>query len=252
MKSGDIYKTNGGCDIKIIENNGWDKVIVEFQDEHKYRVTTSRSHAENGGIKNPYHPNFYSVGYMGVGEHGSFDENRDRKINKTWVGMLERCYCPKYQAKVPTYIGCSVADEWHNYQNFADWYTNHEFYGRGYHLDKDILFFGNKVYSPETCTLVPREVNAVAVIKGNNSEIGRTGVQRGLLNQRYRARIRVDGKVKNLGLFDTEVEAHNAFVMAKSDNIVRVANENVGNIDSRTFDALIVLASKVRSGECYV
>ena len=34
--------------------------------------------------------------------------------------MLERFHDSKYQEKRPTYIGCSVAEEWHNFQIFAE------------------------------------------------------------------------------------------------------------------------------------
>jgi hypothetical protein len=66
---------------------------------------------------------------------------------ETWAGMLKRCYGSNYQEKQPSYIGCTVCEEWLDYQNFYDWY-NANFYtvnGERVHLDKDILNKGNKV-----------------------------------------------------------------------------------------------------------
>lgn len=77
--------------------------------------------------------------------------------------MIERCYDPKYQDRSPTYIGCSVDNEWLNFQNFAEWLTNHDYYNLGYDLDKDLLTKGSKIYSPLHCSLIPSEIN-VAII----------------------------------------------------------------------------------------
>ena len=73
---------------------------------------------------------------------GKYKSRVDGKIAKsyvTWKNMLQRVYCPKYQAKKPTYIGCSVSDEWLEYQDFAEWFDNREHSGYGYELDKDLL-----------------------------------------------------------------------------------------------------------------
>lgn len=36
-----------------------------------------------------------------------------------WFSMFNRCFDEKYQEKQPTYIGCSVSEEFWNFQNFA-------------------------------------------------------------------------------------------------------------------------------------
>lgn len=76
---------------------------------------------------------------------------------KTWQSMLNRCYSEKLQAKYPTYIGCSVCEEWLTFSNFKRWMETQDWEGK--HLDKDILIEGNKVYSPETCVFVDGVVN---------------------------------------------------------------------------------------------
>ena len=66
--------------------------------------------------------------------------------------MMERCYSEHRKEKAPTYIGCSVSPEWHNFQVFAVWF--YENYIDGYELDKDIKIKGNKVYCPDACMFV--------------------------------------------------------------------------------------------------
>ena len=76
---------------------------------------------------------------------------------RVWKGMLERCYSIKYQESQPTYIGCSVTDEWLTFSAFKNWMEKQNF--EGMQLDKDLLIEGNKVYSPETCVFVSGMVN---------------------------------------------------------------------------------------------
>lgn len=74
-----------------------------------------------------------------------------------WKGMLERCYSAKYQLRCPTYIGCSVVQEWHSFSAFRAWMLSQDHKGR--QLDKDILVPGNRVYGPGTCVFVSPELN---------------------------------------------------------------------------------------------
>jgi len=73
--------------------------------------------------------------------------------------MIERCHSVSFQKKRPTYIGCTIHNEWYNFQNFAQWF--HKYHVKGYALDKDIKVKGNKHYSPETCLFVRIEDNTI-------------------------------------------------------------------------------------------
>ena len=76
---------------------------------------------------------------------------------RAWRGMLSRCYSAKYQEKQPTYIGCSVSEEWLTFSNFKAWMEKQKW--EGMHLDKDLLIEGNKIYSADTCVFVSPLVN---------------------------------------------------------------------------------------------
>lgn len=76
---------------------------------------------------------------------------------QTWRDMLRRAYCGKYKQKYPTYEGITVCGEWHSFMNFRSWMETQDWEGK--ELDKDILFQGNKVYSPDTCVFVDGIVN---------------------------------------------------------------------------------------------
>ena len=87
-------------------------------------------------------------------EVGNVDGKRKRKtvwrcpFYKTWSSMLRRCYSTKYQERCPTYMGCSVSEEWHTFSVFRNWMESQDW--QDTQLDKDLLVEGNKVYSPET------------------------------------------------------------------------------------------------------
>ena len=123
---------------------------------------------------------------------------------QTWKSMLERCYSAKYQAKKPTYKGCTVCDEWLTFSNFKAWMETQTWEGN--HLDKDLLVVGNKVYSPETCLFVSVQVNSFLNWKSRN------GLPNGVTWRDSHGKFRVTcstlGKgVKHLGHFTTAEEA---------------------------------------------
>lgn len=76
----------------------------------------------------------------------------------TWKAMLERCYSESLKRRRPSYIGCTVCEEWLLFSNFKVWMETQDW--KGNQLDKDLLIEHNKVYSPETCLFLSREVNS--------------------------------------------------------------------------------------------
>lgn len=79
--------------------------------------------------------------------------------------MLRRCYDKEFQLKNKSYQGCTVCEEWHNFQNFAEWFYQNYFDGAC--LDKDLLCCGNKTYSPDKCCLITRSLNSFLVVNNN-------------------------------------------------------------------------------------
>ena len=111
----------------------------------------------------------YGIGYIGIGEHKPCINGVCTKEYVVWRNMLRRCYDKEHQKVYKTYKGCTVAREWHNFQNFAEWY-NKEYYdiGEELELDKDIMIKGNKKYSPEGCLLVPSRINTLIIKRDAN------------------------------------------------------------------------------------
>lgn len=159
MIAGTIHKTKTSGSLKIIKYNGCFDVIFEFA-ETGYSSVAQSSNIRLGSVKDPLHKSVYGIAFLGVGKYKSSINNKETIVYKTWNGMLKRCYHAQTQDRQPTYKGCTVCEEWFNFQNFADWYYKN--YIDGYHLDKDIRLKGNKIYSPDTCMFVSLKDNNIA------------------------------------------------------------------------------------------
>ena len=149
---------------------------------------------------------------------------RDIKSYNLWKSVLQRCYSVDCQMKHPTYIGCSVVKEWHSFSRFERWFT--ENYIDGYHLDKDILVPGNKVYSAGTCVFVSREINGLLTDCRAARGAYPLGVNFHKVNKRYIASIHTESVLRYLGSFSTALEAHQAWQLAKSVNIDAAETNN--------------------------
>lgn len=129
--------------------------------------------------------------------------------------MLERCYSAKLQERYPTYIGCTVSEEWSTFSNFKAWMETQDWEGK--QLDKDILVEGNKVYSADTCVFVTQTVNLF--ITDSNAARGECLLGVDWIGQAGKFRARCSNpftkKRENLGRFAFEQEAYNAWAKRK-------------------------------------
>lgn len=178
----DRFTTKKGYTFTVIRkserNNYW---YVKFDGKDAYEFEAHSAQVVSGFLVDIQHSNIrggynrsieacnklstYGIGYFGVGPY-SGNIVKDGKPTRTkeyesWRGMFKRCYCPKTQERQPSYKGCSVHPDWHNFQTFAKWYTEQPGYVEGWDMDKDLLVEGNKVYGPDTCVLLPRQINSL-------------------------------------------------------------------------------------------
>lgn len=178
---------------------------------------------------------------VGICDIPCMENGKLTKCYIAWSGMLRRCYDNKFHIRLPTYIGCSVDPAWHLFSNFKEFYDAN--YREGFELDKDLLFPGNKVYSKETCRFVPRRINTLFLDCGASRGKYPVGVTYGniVIGRPYNAQLSTYGKQKNLGYFETEEEAHNAYNVAKKEYSILVANReyDAGNIPLEIKEAII-------------
>jgi hypothetical protein len=219
-RTGEKYITNEGCEVEIIQCSHSGNCTVKFLDTHYIKYNVDFADIKRGEIKNPHHPSLLGIGFIGEGFYKTKHNYKMTPYYKRWVGMLKRCYSEEYQQKYPTYKGCAVVEEWHNFQNFAKWFEdNWKDYMDSWDLDKDILVKGNKVYSPKTCCFVPSIINSLILKTKKARGEYPIGVHKS--GNKFVATM----AKKKIGSFDTPEEAFQAYKTAKEQYIKEMAEK---------------------------
>lgn len=183
----------------------------------------------------------YGIG-VNDADFSTGSSNKREPSYALWKSILTRCY-GKTHPKQATYKNCSVCNEWLFYSNFKKWFDDPTSgYKKGYHVDKDILVRGNKIYSPDTCCFVPPEINTLIVkhdATRGDLPIGVT--KNNSVSRGFRAIIRIYGKYHTIGYFDTIEEAFNAYKLTKETHIQEMATQYYkdGKITEKVYDALM-------------
>ena len=240
---GEVNYNSHGNKMKIVKYINNKNILVEF--EHGYQIASIYKYFKNGVIKSPFDKNLCNIGYSGIGNYKPYINNKKTKKYLTWEGMMKRCYDEYYSIRFPTYSNASICEEWHNFQNFAEWYDDnfYEIDGEKICLDKDILVKGNKTYSPNTCIFAPENINNLFcksdAIRGEYP-IGVTiHKPHDKYVTKYRARCMNNNKKrKDLGLYNTPNEAFQSYKTYKEHLIKQIANAYKDKIPEILYDAL--------------
>lgn len=238
---GKEFETNTCGKCVVINYEGFDKVTVKFYDPEHVKVCTLSS-LEGGWVYNPMKPLVVGKGYLGDGKYVS----TETKVYHLWKGILTRAYDSDFHKKYKTYKDVEVCEEWLNFQNFAEWCYGQKFFdakddkGRSYHLDKDILVKGNRVYSPNTCCFVPAEINSLVVVNKRRRGDTPIGVYYVKRNRKYTTQCCFKGSgLKYLGSYSTPEEAFQVYKEAKKVSIKLVADQWKSKIEDKVYQSLL-------------
>ena len=187
-------------------------------------------------MKDLYKRTVYNVGYIGEGNYKPTFNNKRTKANSVWKGILQRCL--RRLDKWESYKNAEICEEWHNFQNFAEWFYNNYRPSTmdNWVVDKDILVKGNKLYSPETCCFVPPEINNL--FPKCDKTRGKYPIGMSLIYFKFQVTIRKGGKTINLGRFDSIEEAFQVYKDAKEKHIKEVADKWKGLISDKVYEAM--------------
>ena len=245
---GEVRKNNFGTDMKIIRYETCEDIDVQFLDGNYYVFQhTTYPNFKNGCIKNPYDKSVFGIGYVGDGKYQTRVNGVNTIYYNTWHDMIRRCYNEGTKDKFPAYYGiCKVCNQWLNMQIFSEWFEENKYEcGERLHIDKDILYPGNKIYSPDTCILVPQRINMLFMNKPN---------KRGLPNGIRKAYGKYLAKYNNeeLGSYTTLEDAYNVYAAKKEENIKQIADKYKELIPEKLYVALCNYKVKIENDKNYV
>ena len=168
-----------------------------------------------------------------------------KKSYEYWSHMIERCFSEKFKNKKICYKDVICCNEWVCYSNFKIFFEQnyYEIEGERMHLDKDILYKGNKIYSPKTCIFVPQRINSLFTksnaLRGNlpigvkDSRHNKFVASCAIACNNYKK-----SKDIHIGTFNTPEEAFNAYKTFKEKYIKQVADEYKDKIPKKLYDAM--------------
>lgn len=162
--------------------------------------------------------------------------NKKIKACQLWENMRQRVEDGYFHIKYPTYKSVTVCDEWLDYQNFASWFEGQclkDLYQEGWQLDKDILSKDVKIYSPETCVFIPKDLNCVLLGSVGKDQYGVTHK-----GNRYFARVRNNVRVVSKSCLSLE-EAFTFYKVEKEKYVKSLIESYKDCVDKRVYDYFI-------------
>ena len=240
LKTGDEFVNKFGEHFYITEYVDCENVYVKYKDVDIPPIKVGSSEIKKGLRGSPFVPTVRGKGFHGINKDRSSGLYTTEDLKclsyRTWLCVFSRCYPFNRDKRTKSYEGCSIHPDWFNYSNFREWW-NSKYKEDTWHLDKDILIKGNKIYGADTCCIVPRDINMLfhkrLGSRGKNL-IGVTSTPEG-----YKSQISIRNVTTNLGIYPNELEAHLAYKAAKESYIKEEAIKFKDVLESSVFEAMM-------------
>lgn len=233
-----------GFEMECVEYFGSTDITVKFIDPEYIVKHKTWQYFDKGKIE---HPLYKKKTYGTIGtKYPSRVNGAHTKEYNTWKNMMTRCFSDEYKSKNPTYVDVTCCEEWTVYENFYEWLHSQENFqqwydGEQWAVDKDILVKGNKIYSPNTCCLVPKNVNLLFAKRDALRGEYIIGVNYNKRDNVYVAHCKRDGKLWHIGVYNSEYDAFIGYKNFKENFIKRTAKEEYtqGNITQKCYEAMM-------------
>lgn len=164
------------------------------------------------------------------------------KLASRYNGVSQRT---KTNHKYKLYQSVAKHESFSTLDKFVGWcikQVGYEYYINdtdNWHLDKDILGDENdKMYSANSCVLVPHEINLMAKTRKRNKH-GKGVQYQPIKKNPYRAYININGKSIGLGYYSTAEEANAEYVKARQAQVNVLKEKYKDMVDDRVWDGLM-------------
>lgn len=163
-------------------------------------------------------------------------------VYKLWTSIIQRCYEKKWKSRYSHYKNTTCSEDWLYFSKFFNDIKELKGFSKrnelNLQLDKDLIS-KKDIYSKETCSFVPREVNNLLICQRVKNSPYSQGVSYRKRNKKFQARLNINGKEFNLGLFDTDQEASIAYIEAKKKHVLDVINKYKSILDERVYNNML-------------
>ena len=241
-KVGEVHESNNYGKVEIINQHSCNSMTIKFLEDGTIIENQKYGRIKRGEVKNPCKKEYYGIGYMGIGEHNNITSP---SASKRWQNMMQRCYDEIYHRRYPTYKTVEICTEWHNFQNFADWYIKN--YNpetmQGWCLDKDLLT-DNKFYSPATCCFLPQKINTLLTNIHKNISVR-------IASNKYYSKVMVDGVNKWSRPCKTKEEALNIAVETRRVHSQDTLNKYKTYLKTNVVKAIQILIDDINKKVTY-
>lgn len=227
---GKEFTSKHGDVAEVLSHERGSKVKIKFIGYQDNTKVVRVSRLKSGDFDNPIKIKYFGIGFLS--EPSVADKPHYKRIKSVWLKVLARCYDPKcreysfYGQK-----GVTVCDEWHDFKNFYYWYSL-EIVDTSfkYQIDKDLFSGSRKLYSPETCCLLPKEVNMALVRRVQTMDFSEP--------RKVRASISIHGDKRETAVCETAEQAKDFLDSHFKNRISEFADKYVDVITHRVYNKL--------------
>lgn len=233
QRVGEIYKLKCGATARIIEYRGVKDVDIKILENEEIIRNLQYNNIKEGSVRPRYYPSVYSIGYLG--ESSIYENGKISLSYQKWNSMIERCYAGRHDA----YKDVAVCEEWHNYSNFKKWFDENYYKvdDEQMDIDKDILSEKSKIYSPNTCLIIPHYLNVLILDnKQSESQYG-TGISK--KGNKYIARVSKKGKRVCVGAYSSLHDAKQSYMESKTKYIKEIIELYKSKIPNKVYVSLL-------------
>lgn len=231
------FSTNHDGAALVIGGKDSHNLVVKFLETGNIRNHIRLDNLRRGKVKDvqklTQYPTVFGIGFA------PYKKVANPRIYKIWTNLLARCYCKKRTSgRDKSYAKVIICDDWLHYDRFEEWYVKNQLMEVNSFIDKDLLSHECKIYSPNTCVMLPREINNALQRTELNTKSTSLGLPVGV--QRTK-----DGKIfsvmkhKHLGFFKNAEQAFNAYKVEKEKYLKYLAEKYKSVISATAYNALL-------------